>query len=283
VADTGYRSIATGPRRGTDRDPGGEGALPGKRNIFRGEIGRTLTSGGLAIATDYPITSAGYVPFARQSCAGFDCLSNKGILFAEVAIPGVPGLLDVFTTHMQSQRSSHVAVERHTEAHRRQLNELASYVRSSSPLTDPVLIAGDFNMRIADVRQYGFERTSAIGNVYRYCSENRVTCDVREDWGDDAVWREVRNLHLFQSGSVVQVRPVRVEDMFDGGASGPVLSDHHGFRVVYELSWPTSAATVSPACPYAAGVALALESATGPNRSTPSSTGRLRKSRQSSK
>src|SRR5687768_14978193 len=126
VTDSGYRSVATGPRTRTERDPNTEGALPGRRNIFRGEIGRTFTSAGLAIATDYPIMGAGYIPYARQSCAGFDCLSNKGILFAEVAIPGVPGLVDVYTTHMQSQGSSRVIVERHAEAHRRQMNELAA-------------------------------------------------------------------------------------------------------------------------------------------------------------
>lgn len=266
VTDTGYRSVATGPRTRTPRDPNTEGDLPGSRNIFRGEIGRTFTSAGLAIATDFPIMGAGYIPYARQSCAGFDCLSNKGVLFAEVAIPGVPGLVDVYTTHMQSQGSSRVIVERHAEAHRRQMNELAAYVRSTSPLTDVLLIGGDFNMRNSDVRHYTFDRVTAtaatnnpaspVGNVHRYCSENRDTCDVRQDWSEDQ-WFRVQNLHLFQSGNVVKVRPIRVEGMFDGGPSGPVLSDHNGFRVVYELSWPV-AETTPPTCPYAPGTALAL-------------------------
>ena len=257
VTDTGYRSVVTGPRTRTRRDPNTEGNLPGSRNIFRGEIGHTFTSAGLAIATDYPIMGAGYIPFAHRSCAGFDCLSNKGVLFAEIAIPGVPGVVDVFTTHMQSQGASRVIVERHAEAHRRQTNELASYVRSSSPQTDPLLIGGDFNMRNSDVRQYTFERTTAIGNVHRYCSENRAACDVRQDWDDEEQWRRVQNLHLFQSGDLVQIRPIRVEGMFDGGPSGPVLSDHNGFRVVYEISWPVSATALAPACPYAPPTALA--------------------------
>ena len=261
VTDSAYRSIVVGPRTRTRQDPNTEGALPGSRNIFRGEVGRTFTSAGLAIATDYPIMGAGYIPYARQSCAGFDCLSNKGILFAEVAIPGVPGLIDVYTTHMQSQGSSRVIVERHAEAHRRQMNELAAYVRSSSPLTDPILIGGDFNMRNSDVRHFTFDRvtadvaaannpTSPVGNVHRYCSEHRDTCDVRQEWREDE-WFRVQNLHLFQSGNVVNVRPIRVEGMFDGGPSGPVLSDHNGFRVVYELSWPTAETSLPPTCPLA--------------------------------
>lgn len=267
VTASGYRSVVTGPRRRSEQAPNTQGALPGRRNIFKGEIGPNFTSAGLAIATDYPIMGAGYTPYARQSCAGFDCLSNKGVLFAEVAIPGVPGLVDVFTTHMQSQRASRVPEDRHAEAHRRQMYELADFVRASSPLTDPVLIGGDFNMRNSDVRHYTFDRvtadtpantpTSPVGNVHRYCSEHRDTCDVRQDWSEDQ-WFRVQNLHLFQSGNVVKVRPIRVEGMFDGGESGPVLSDHNGFRVVYELSWPASESELPPTCAYAPATALAL-------------------------
>lgn len=255
VTDTGYRSVVTGPRRRSEQAPNTEGALPGRRNIFKGEIGYNFTSAGLAIATDYPVMGAGYIPFARRSCAGFDCLSNKGVLFAELAIPGVPGVVDVFTTHMQSQRASRVAEDRHAEAHRRQLIELADYVRSSSPLTDPILIGGDFNMRNSDVRHYTFERISPLGNVHRYCSDN--PCDVRQDWASEDQWFRVQNLHLFQSGTAVKVRPIRVEGMFDGGPSGPVLSDHNGFRVVYEFSWPATETAMPPACPYVPRSALA--------------------------
>src|SRR5690606_34578531 len=207
VNATGYGSVVAGPGRRSAQDPNTEGALPGRRNIFRGEIRQNFTSGGLAIATDYPIMGAGYLPYARRSCAGFDCLSNKGVLFAEVAIPGVPGLVDVFTTHMQSQRASRVAESRHAEAHRRQMNELAGYIRSSSPLTDPVLIGGDFNMRNSELRHDIFQRAAPgpasgdpaypFGNVHRYCSEHPDICDVRQEWEHEDEWFRVQNLHLF--------------------------------------------------------------------------------------
>lgn len=255
VASTGYRSIAVGPRRRSEQAPNTQGALPGNRRALRGEIGLNFTSSGLVIATDYPMVAANYSPYAVRSCAGFDCLSNKGALYAEIAIPGVPGVVDVFTTHMNSQRASGVSEERHAAAHERQTNELADFVRASSPLTDPILIGGDFNMRGSDVRHYSFNRVSPLGNVHRYCSENRDTCDVRQDWQHEDQWFRVQNLHLFQSGNVVQVRPIRVEGMFDGGPSGPVLSDHNGFRVVYELSWPASQTTLNPYCPWTPPVA----------------------------
>ncbi|MBT2134847.1 endonuclease/exonuclease/phosphatase family protein [Croceibacterium sp. LX-88] len=258
VLSAGYRSIVVGPRRRSEQAPNTQGALPGRRNIFKGEIGLNVMSAGLVIATDFPIVAANYVPYASRSCAGFDCLSNKGVLYAEVAIPGVPGVVDVFTTHMNSQRASGVSEERHAAAHARQTNELAAFVSRSSPLTDPILIGGDFNMRNSDVRHYTFDRISPLGNVHRYCSENRDKCDVRQDWEHEDQWRRVQNLHLYQSGNVVQVRPLRVEGMFDGGPSGPVLSDHNGFRVVYELSWPASETDLPPTCAWSPTTALAL-------------------------
>jgi endonuclease/exonuclease/phosphatase family metal-dependent hydrolase len=256
VSDSGYRSIVVGPRDNSEGRPTTEGALPGKRNIFKGEIGYNLASAGLAIATDYAMMGVASMPYGDESCAGFDCLSNKGVLFAEIAIPGIPGMIDVYTTHMQSQRSSHVRVERHAEAHRRQTNELAEFVRSNSPPADPILIGGDFNMRNSAIRQAAFERVSSLGNVHRYCSEHRAACDMREDWEGEDQWRRVENLHLFQSGTVVKVRPIRAEDMFDGGPSGPMLSDHSGFRVVYELSWPAAETELPPTCPYSPSIAL---------------------------
>ena len=60
------------------------------------------------------------------------------------------------------------------------------------------------------------------------------------------------------SREAVKVRPIRVEGMFDGGPSGPVLSDHNGFRVVYEISWPAGEVTPPPLCPWALGSAMVM-------------------------
>lgn len=48
---------------------------------------------------------------------------------------------------------------------------------------------------------------------------------------------DTQDLQLFRSGSHVRIRPVRVMAMFDGRPDSPALSDHDGFRVIYELSW----------------------------------------------
>lgn len=256
VQATGYRSVTSGPTRTSRQAPNTEGALPGNRRILRGEIRPNFTSSGLAIATDFPMVSTAYMPFARGSCAGFDCLSNKGVLYAEIAIPGVPGTIDIFTTHMNSQGASGVSAERHAPAHARQTAEMAEFARNHGNMGSPIVAAGDYNMRNSDVRFYTFTRKVPLENVHRYCSENPDACDIRQEWPHDDQWRRVQNLQLYSSGEAVKVRPLRVEGMFDGGPSGPVLSDHNGFRVVYEISWPAGEVTPQPLCPWALGSTL---------------------------
>jgi hypothetical protein len=61
---------------------------------------------------------------------------------------------------------------------------------------------------------------------------------------------DTQDLQLFRSGAFLKIRPIRVDSMFDGGETGPRLSDHDGFRVLYEISWPAELAPARP-CPVA--------------------------------
>lgn len=249
VVSSGYQSLTAGPRAGSRQDPNTEGPLPGRRRIMRGEIRSNFLSSGLVTATDWPIISTSYRPFARGSCAGFDCLSNKGVLYAEIAIPGVPGTIDVFNTHMQARRASRVSEERHAPAHHRQTVELSQFVDSTGDPDRPTIVAGDFNMRNSDIRWDHFKRKVRMDNVHRFCADPTEECEVLQDWEHPDQWRRVQDKHFFAPGQVVKIRPVRAEGMFDDGPSGPVLSDHEGFRVIYELSWPADAQAVGLDCP----------------------------------
>ena len=104
-------------------------------------------------------------------------------------------------------------------------------------------------MRNSDARQYHFNHKFPVENAHRFCIEHPGECEVLEDWPHEDQWRRVQNMHLFTSGDIVTVRPVRAEGMFDGGPSGPVLSDHNGFRVTYQLSWSTSTTAPSLCAP----------------------------------
>jgi endonuclease/exonuclease/phosphatase family metal-dependent hydrolase len=237
VFAAGYPSTVSGPSATQLQPARVERGLPGRRNLRRGEAGLKFASSGLVITTEYPIVQAVSQAFARGSCAGLDCLANKGVMLAQIAIPGVPGTIDLFNTHMNSQRSSRAPESRHLAAHQRQMLQIAGFLMSEGDMESPIIFGGDFNMRHSEARFAEFRRRQALALVHNYCIENPEACEVLMSWDGDEPWMDTQDLQLFWSGEHVFIRPARVEAMFDGGPGGPQLSDHDGFRVRYELSW----------------------------------------------
>ena len=248
VLVSGYPSLAPGPSARDPQPRSSNSSLPGRPNPRRGELGVKFVSSGILIAGEYPIIDRARQPFARGSCAGFDCLANKGLAFARIVIPGVPIPIDLFNTHMNSTRSSRVPLRRHLAAHHKQSREAMGFLAVHGDLGVSAVFGGDFNMRGSEERFAEFARWKPLTLVHRYCLDEPAICDVRMSWDGDEPWMDTQDLQLFRSGDVVNIRPVRVETMFDGGPGGPRLSDHDGFRVLYELSWPAHVAQ-SATCP----------------------------------
>lgn len=241
VAASGYPAIASGPRRTTPAFAGLRERLPGKARAKRGEIGLRLTGGGLAIASVYPIVATEVGAFGRRSCAGIDCLANKGVMLARIAIPGVPVPVALYNTHMNSQRASRAPDTRHAAAHDRQAREASLFIGRTHRDAMPLVFGGDFNMRQSATRWENFSSYQALALVHQVCAAPQSDCDVRLSWDGDAPWMDTQDLQFFDAGDQVSVRPVRVEAMFDGGPQSPKLSDHDGLLVTYELSWPAGA------------------------------------------
>lgn len=237
VSKAGYAATVVGPNRLQHR------RLPAASDRrdhkwTKGELGVKLVGSGLVVASVYPISLHAGEPYSRRACAGFDCLSNKGALFARIAIPGVPDKLDVFNTHLNAQGASRVSPRRHLSAHEAQVLELGNFIDQQRDMQNPIILGGDFNMRGSESRFSFFEGRQSLDLVHRYCAERRQDCDVRLSWDGDAPWMDTQDLQLFDSGVRVSIRPVRIETLFDGRPDSPKLSDHDGFRVTYELSWP---------------------------------------------
>jgi endonuclease/exonuclease/phosphatase family metal-dependent hydrolase len=235
---SGYPSITPGPSARDPVPPARERSLPGRPSPRRGEIGLKFASSGLVIASEFPVVAQARRAFASGSCAGIDCLSNKGLAFARIRLPGVPGTIDLFTTHMNSTRASRVPQRRHLAAHQKQSREAMGFLAAHADPKSPIIFGGDFNMRGSPDRFAEFARWKPLTLVHRYCLDQPASCDVRMDWQGSEPWMSTQDLQLFRSGQVVQLRPLRVEAMFDGGPGGPRLSDHDGLRVRYELRWP---------------------------------------------
>lgn len=248
VAASDYPAIVPGLQRTTKPYAADHDKMAGKAKPLKGELGIKLVGGGLAIASRYPIVETALDAYGRRACAGLDCLSNKGVMLARIAMPGVPAPVDIYNTHMNSRGASGVSADRDGEAHARQAVAASEFIARTQDLTAPLIFGGDFNMRHSEDRWAEFSEYHPLTLVHEVCVDPASGCEVRMSWDGDAPWMDTQDLQFFADGEQLTVRPVRVESLFDGGASGPRLSDHDGFLVTYELRWPTVMA-VKPRCP----------------------------------
>ncbi|MET1755016.1 endonuclease/exonuclease/phosphatase family protein [Novosphingobium sp. RD2P27] len=237
VAATGYSATTSGPKRTTRAPRPRPDPLPGRSSPKRGELGIRFLGSGLAIASRYPIVHTEVQAYGRRSCAGIDCLSNKGLVLARIIMPGVPTPVDLYNTHMNSRLASRAPAEREAAAHDRQSLMASEFINRTHLDAYPLVFGGDFNMANSEARWDHFSRHQSLSLVHHVCNEPSSGCDVRMSWDGDAPWMDTQDLQFFWSGDVVSIRPVRVEAMFDGSPGSPMLSDHDGFLVTYELAW----------------------------------------------
>ena len=197
---------------------------------WKGEgIGKWL-DGGLYIATDLPLNYAESEAFGPDSCAGFDCLSNKGATVIRINIPGAPAPLFVFNTHRNSREPSGVSVARAEAAHVLQTQENDAVL---APLGRSAMIAaGDFNNYRAGDRTGTF----AENPDFRLAAKGAGFAARAAPMTDPAAWAQAYDLLGYASSEDLSVEPLAVATLFDG-KNGPVLSDHAAQYVVFRLSW----------------------------------------------
>ncbi len=245
VMATGYPAIAPGPRRTTPPFESTREKLPGKSSVKRGEVGIRFQGSGLAIASRYPIMLTDVRAYGARSCAGLDCLANKGIMLARIFIPGLPTPIDVYDTHMNSRGASKAPAPRNHAAHDRQALEASEFIDRTHDDNYPVIFGGDFNMRRSEQRWANFTRYQSMSLVHQVCADKTSGCKVRMSWDGDEPWMDTQDLQFYWPGTAISIRPVRVEAVFDGSPGSPQLSDHDGFLVTYRLEWPATAAGAS--------------------------------------
>lgn len=231
---SGYPHWAAGPQRADrhSRDVGGPGL--GARYLATGEGWGKFTGAGLHVLSDYPIMEVERAAFA--ACAGWDCLANKGVMMVRVDIPGLPNGLDVVNTHMNSREAAKVPFARSAQAHHRQLEALLKFIETVRAPDAPLIVGGDFNVR-EDAQRYYYkaaERPFVV--VGEFCERAASDCTRRTPFTTAEPWLETEDLQAFSPGEAVSIRPREVGMLFDGGPSGPRLSDHDGYVVRYELS-----------------------------------------------
>jgi endonuclease/exonuclease/phosphatase family metal-dependent hydrolase len=232
VRESGYAYWAQGPSR--SQRPGHAGLNSGLQKF---------ASAGLHVLSDIPIAEVKTTSFAN--CAGYDCFANKGAMLVRLAPQGLPTTIDVVNTHLNARKRSKAPKAVARAAHNAQMRELNSFVVGAHDPDAPLLVGGDFNVKKAPERYYydALERPYTV--VSEYCLISSCPGQVTKTSTAEP-WLASQDLQAFRDGAV-QVRPVRVEAMFDDGPRGERLSDHDGYLVRYRLSWtPATTLAVHP-------------------------------------
>lgn len=242
----GFDTIAPGPAVDARRDLPAATPPPGYREDARwwkGErIGKWL-DGGLYIATDLPVAAAASEAFAAASCAGYDCLSNKGAEWLAIHLPGAPEPLYIFNTHRNSREPAKVAIARAEAAHVLQTHENDAFL-ARLPTGAALIAAGDFNNYRAGDRSGRF----ASDPRFRLAAKAPGFAARPAAMTDDVAWQQAYDLLGYRSGAALAIEPLAVATLFDG-KHGPRLADHDAQYVVFRVSWRGDAAAQPvPAC-----------------------------------
>jgi endonuclease/exonuclease/phosphatase family metal-dependent hydrolase len=249
VKASGYRYWAQGPTR-SDRVRAGAPPVEARdfrsRRDFRvGEGWGKFANAGLHVLSDAPITDVADI--AYRYCAGFDCLANKGAMLARIALPQVPGEIDVVNTHLNSKRASRASLKRSLEAHNLQVEELLTFIGSHRTAGAPLLVGGDFNVKGSAARYDHLADSRPYKVVSEFCSAPTSACEGQPAQAGVQPWLRSQDLQGFEAAPAVDVRPVRVDTVFARNASGAGLSDHDGYLVRYRLTWTPTTAQAAPA------------------------------------
>ncbi|MFC3422954.1 sphingomyelin phosphodiesterase [Rhizorhabdus histidinilytica] len=238
----GYRYIVNGPARSLAGAPittEADRAFQREASFFSGERSGKIVDSGLQILSDYPILSVRRMAF--PTCAGFDCLANKGAVLAMISVPGLGEPIAVVDVHLNSRRASHVADDRSLYAYRRQIDALDQFLAANVKPGAPVIVAGDFNVGqrparrayfAAHLRKWGERAPGIVRDALRTCSASETVCG---SMPTDAAYSmlRARDWQLAVPGARLQLAVQGLSTPFGHDADGAMLSDHVGYVAFY--------------------------------------------------
>lgn len=240
AANAKYKNFVRGPERG-DQPTFDEQQLDpqflDERRRLKGERAAKLVNAGLVVASDFGITSVVNEPFGRRNCAGFDCMSNKGMMLVRLDIPGVPAPLFVLNTHLNAYGAAGVPRERSRYAHSRQIDDMVKLFERDWRGQGPLIYAGDFNTGGAPNR-FAYKDEKMPGELaHRFCDAHRDRCQVKVSWDNEMPWLHTEDLQGYADGGGIKIEPIEISEMFGQPVDGKQLSDHDALLVKYKISW----------------------------------------------
>ncbi|MFZ5610086.1 MAG: endonuclease/exonuclease/phosphatase family protein [Pseudomonadota bacterium] len=206
-----------------------------------------LVGSGLYLLSDFPILAARAQSFGNAACAGFDCFSNKAILWGQLKVPGLAAPLDIITTHMNSHKSAGVPAPISLKAHAAQTDMLAHFLEQEVGNERPLIMAGDFNTRYAPRLAY-FRARVTLADSAEQCLAMAWSCRLGANSKSGEMLYDTNDKQYFRAGAKVHMRPVFSTRNFQERVDGRPLSDHSGYEVHYALGQapPALAASAGP-------------------------------------
>lgn len=247
---TGYRHAAFGPD--TDlRTPMAANAADiaylHTARWDRGEqMGKPLDS-GLMILSDYPIIGTDRMAFPDFACAGLDCMANKGVLIAHLAVPDT-GPVSIVNTHLNARTAAEVPVARSQQAFSRQVELMARFVTRHVPQGQALILGGDMNIGGDRQRQAafftGFARSGlrfvapGLGGARQALAQAAADRGTRPDLMHAV--QHGKDWIFARDGQGAPMTVLKAQVPFGSEGGGEPLSDHFGYVIKYRMPVPRS-------------------------------------------
>jgi endonuclease/exonuclease/phosphatase family metal-dependent hydrolase len=219
VENAGYKFIVKGPNSKVRRE--GE------------DSSKALTNSGLYILSDYPIVQTDYVVFG-SNCSGWDCYANKGVLYAQIEVPGI-GLVDIFDTHLNSVGSSGTKEDKVWAAQLQQMKITSDFINSKMSTTRVALFGGDFNIKdTSPIYNHMLNAMLPLFNAGQFCKFYPKNCEL----GEGTLLEELLTTtdhQYYKAGGGVNVFPSYAEKNMKLRLGDRDLSDHPGLIVKYKF------------------------------------------------
>ena len=193
----------------------------------------TTYKSGLWILSELPLSDAVNISYPTGACSGWDCMANKGWQHIKVHIPGLDVPIELFNTHMQA----HVKRQAEIDARKIQILAVTDYLNTNLNGSEPVIFAGDFNLKPNRAGYPLFVKESGLINVGNLCI-NSDSCQKGSKSSESDIYARSNDHHFYRSGIRVKIEPIYIDRSFGRYyEDGKNLSDHDGYEVHYLVSW----------------------------------------------
>jgi len=208
--------------------------------VARGPAGKGVRlNSGLVIMSEFPLVDPDSIVYGH--CAALDCLARKGAQYARVMIPGLPGGLAVFNTHLNADPDPKWMgrKDQTDRAAWTQTWDLREFLSTKKVFSAPTLVISDLNYRPKEFAYESFAGWLLLGGMRESIRACLDTPSCKADPDAEAYWERAVDHQFFVGGTqpVVSIEPLAFTKTMEQRVNGHRLTDHRGQEIRYRLRW----------------------------------------------